>query len=180
MISWANVGHGSQNQTYPIGVAAELDADARMLRLLDPPLVPPPEARGLPNGGCVLCDHRFRAGAVTVRSTVTATTTATTSNAGTDSVGQVVAAVQRGRLRRARAPQVRGALAANVFMTARPMAPPSSAVVLTSPDASPASLGVAPDIASPISAGNMRRRRARPAGTAATGPSSNSHGSACG
>ena len=40
MISWANVGHGSQNQTYPIGVAAELDADARMLRLLDPPLVP--------------------------------------------------------------------------------------------------------------------------------------------
>jgi len=40
MIMWANLGHGGQNQTYPIGVAAELDADTRLLRLLDPPLVP--------------------------------------------------------------------------------------------------------------------------------------------
>jgi muramoyltetrapeptide carboxypeptidase len=40
MISGANVGHGGQNQTYPIGVAAELDADARTVRLLEPPLVP--------------------------------------------------------------------------------------------------------------------------------------------
>lgn len=39
MISWANVGHGTQNQTYPIGVAAELDAGAATLHLLDPPLV---------------------------------------------------------------------------------------------------------------------------------------------
>lgn len=39
MISWANVGHGWQNQTYPIGVAAELDASAATLQLLDPPLV---------------------------------------------------------------------------------------------------------------------------------------------
>lgn len=40
MISWANVGHGGQNQAFPIGVAAEFDADARTLRLLEPPLVP--------------------------------------------------------------------------------------------------------------------------------------------
>ena len=40
MIAWANVGHGGQFQTFPIGIAAELDADARTLRLLDPPLVP--------------------------------------------------------------------------------------------------------------------------------------------
>jgi muramoyltetrapeptide carboxypeptidase len=40
MISGANVGHGGQNQTYPIGVAAELDADSRTVRLLEPPLVP--------------------------------------------------------------------------------------------------------------------------------------------
>jgi muramoyltetrapeptide carboxypeptidase len=40
MIAWANIGHGGQFQTYPIGIAAELDANARTLRLLDPPLVP--------------------------------------------------------------------------------------------------------------------------------------------
>jgi muramoyltetrapeptide carboxypeptidase len=40
MISWADVGHGGHFQTYPIGIAAELDADARTLRLLDPPLLP--------------------------------------------------------------------------------------------------------------------------------------------
>jgi muramoyltetrapeptide carboxypeptidase len=40
MISWANVGHGGRFQTFPIGIAAELDADARTLRLLDPPLIP--------------------------------------------------------------------------------------------------------------------------------------------
>jgi muramoyltetrapeptide carboxypeptidase LdcA involved in peptidoglycan recycling len=39
MISGANLGHGGQNQTYPIGVAAELDADTRSVRLLEPPLV---------------------------------------------------------------------------------------------------------------------------------------------
>ena len=39
MLSWANVGHGGRAQTFPIGVAAELDADAGVLRLLDPPLV---------------------------------------------------------------------------------------------------------------------------------------------
>jgi muramoyltetrapeptide carboxypeptidase len=42
MISWADIGHGGHFQTYPLGVAAELDADARTLRLLDPPLVPRP------------------------------------------------------------------------------------------------------------------------------------------
>jgi muramoyltetrapeptide carboxypeptidase len=40
MISCANVGHGGRNQTYPIGVAAELDASAATLQLLDPPLTP--------------------------------------------------------------------------------------------------------------------------------------------
>ncbi len=40
MISWANVGHGENCQTYPIGIAAELDADAATLRLTDPPLLP--------------------------------------------------------------------------------------------------------------------------------------------
>ncbi|HWG02455.1 MAG TPA: LD-carboxypeptidase [Trebonia sp.] len=38
MIAWADVGHGGKFQTFPVGVAAELDADARVLRLLDPPL----------------------------------------------------------------------------------------------------------------------------------------------
>jgi len=40
LIAWANVGHGGYFQTFPIGVAAELDADAHTLRLLDPPLIP--------------------------------------------------------------------------------------------------------------------------------------------
>ncbi len=40
MISWANIGHGGRQQTFPIGVAAELDADARTLCLLEPPLLP--------------------------------------------------------------------------------------------------------------------------------------------
>jgi muramoyltetrapeptide carboxypeptidase len=40
MIARANVGHGGTFQTFPIGIAAELDADARTLRLLDPPLDP--------------------------------------------------------------------------------------------------------------------------------------------
>jgi muramoyltetrapeptide carboxypeptidase len=40
MIAWANVGHGGYFQAFPVGVAAELDADAVTLRLLDPPLRP--------------------------------------------------------------------------------------------------------------------------------------------
>jgi muramoyltetrapeptide carboxypeptidase len=40
LIAWANVGHGGYFQTYPIGIAAELNADGHTLRLLDPPLVP--------------------------------------------------------------------------------------------------------------------------------------------
>ncbi len=40
LIAWADVGHGGRQQAFPIGIAAELDADARTLRLLDPPLVP--------------------------------------------------------------------------------------------------------------------------------------------
>jgi muramoyltetrapeptide carboxypeptidase len=40
MIAWANIGHGGQFQTFPVGIAAELDADARTLRLLEPPLIP--------------------------------------------------------------------------------------------------------------------------------------------
>jgi len=38
MIAWANIGHGGKFQTFPVGVAAELDADARVLRLLEPAL----------------------------------------------------------------------------------------------------------------------------------------------
>ncbi len=40
MIAWANIGHGGHVQTFPIGVRARLDATARTLELLDPPLVP--------------------------------------------------------------------------------------------------------------------------------------------
>jgi muramoyltetrapeptide carboxypeptidase len=40
MIAWANVGHGGYFQTFPIGIAAELDADEHTLRLLEPPLAP--------------------------------------------------------------------------------------------------------------------------------------------
>lgn len=40
MIAWADVGHGGGFQTFPVGIAAELDADNAALRLLDPPLVP--------------------------------------------------------------------------------------------------------------------------------------------
>jgi muramoyltetrapeptide carboxypeptidase len=42
MIAWANVGHGGRSQTYPYGIAAELDAGAATLRLLEPPLLEPP------------------------------------------------------------------------------------------------------------------------------------------
>ena len=40
MIAWANVGHGGQFQAFPYGIAAELDAGAATLRLLEPPLEP--------------------------------------------------------------------------------------------------------------------------------------------
>lgn len=45
VIAWADIGHGEYFQTFPIGIAAELDAGARTLRLLDPPLIPagPPD-----------------------------------------------------------------------------------------------------------------------------------------
>jgi muramoyltetrapeptide carboxypeptidase len=46
MIAWANVGHGGYFQAFPIGIAAELDAGAATLRLLDPPLLPAGEAPG--------------------------------------------------------------------------------------------------------------------------------------
>ena len=40
VLARANVGHGCPLQAFPIGVAAELDADAGTLTLLDPPLRP--------------------------------------------------------------------------------------------------------------------------------------------
>jgi muramoyltetrapeptide carboxypeptidase len=40
MIAWAGIGHGGRFQTFPVGIAAELDATARTLTLDDPPLVP--------------------------------------------------------------------------------------------------------------------------------------------
>jgi muramoyltetrapeptide carboxypeptidase len=38
VVAGANVGHGGKFQTFPVGIAAELNADAGVLRLLDPPL----------------------------------------------------------------------------------------------------------------------------------------------
>ncbi len=38
MLAWANVGHGGPFQTFPLGIAAELDAGRATVRLLDPPL----------------------------------------------------------------------------------------------------------------------------------------------
>jgi muramoyltetrapeptide carboxypeptidase len=38
MLAWANVGHGGPFQTFPLGIAAELDASRATVRLLDPPL----------------------------------------------------------------------------------------------------------------------------------------------
>jgi muramoyltetrapeptide carboxypeptidase len=38
MISGANVGHGPGTQPFPLGISAELDAEAGLLRLADPPL----------------------------------------------------------------------------------------------------------------------------------------------
>ena len=40
VLARANVGHGCPFQAFPVGVAAELDADAGTLTLLDPPLLP--------------------------------------------------------------------------------------------------------------------------------------------
>jgi muramoyltetrapeptide carboxypeptidase len=40
VLARANVGHGCPLQAFPIGVAAQLDADAGTLTLLDPPLQP--------------------------------------------------------------------------------------------------------------------------------------------
>jgi muramoyltetrapeptide carboxypeptidase len=40
LIAGADIGHGSEFQTFPVGIAAELDADEHTLRLLDPPLIP--------------------------------------------------------------------------------------------------------------------------------------------
>jgi muramoyltetrapeptide carboxypeptidase len=38
MLAWADVGHGGPFQTFPLGIAAELDAGRASVRLLDPPL----------------------------------------------------------------------------------------------------------------------------------------------
>lgn len=38
VLAWANVGHGGAFQTFPVGIAAELDAGEATLRLLEPPL----------------------------------------------------------------------------------------------------------------------------------------------
>jgi muramoyltetrapeptide carboxypeptidase len=40
VLARANVGHGGYFQAFPIGIAAELNADRKTLRLLDPPLMP--------------------------------------------------------------------------------------------------------------------------------------------
>jgi muramoyltetrapeptide carboxypeptidase len=38
VIADANIGHGGHVQTWPIGIAARLDADARTVTFLEPPL----------------------------------------------------------------------------------------------------------------------------------------------
>ena len=43
LIVRADIGHGGRQQTDPIGTAAELDAEGRTLRFLEPPLVPTTE-----------------------------------------------------------------------------------------------------------------------------------------
>lgn len=43
LLTWANIGHGGHVQTYPVGVRTVLDADAKTLTCLDPPLQPGPE-----------------------------------------------------------------------------------------------------------------------------------------
>ena len=76
-----------------------------------------------------------------------------------DQVGEVVARVERlvGRASPS-ASRLSVRPVASVASTARPIAPPTWTVVLTRPDARPASLGVAPDIASVISAGKREAR----------------------
>jgi muramoyltetrapeptide carboxypeptidase len=44
LVARANIGHGGHQQVFPVGIAAELDADTRTLRLLDPPLRPAGDA----------------------------------------------------------------------------------------------------------------------------------------
>ena len=39
VLAWANIGHGGHVQTFPIGVRARLDADAKVLHLMESPLV---------------------------------------------------------------------------------------------------------------------------------------------
>ncbi len=55
MIARANVGHGGYFQAFPIGIAAELDADAGALRLLEPALRP---ASALPGSGPAARERR--------------------------------------------------------------------------------------------------------------------------
>ena len=38
VLTGANIGHGGHVQTWPIGVRARLDADARTVTFLEPPL----------------------------------------------------------------------------------------------------------------------------------------------
>lgn len=46
LIAWANIGHGGRQQAFPVGIAAELNANDRTLRLLDPPLIPHDRSSG--------------------------------------------------------------------------------------------------------------------------------------
>lgn len=70
-----------------------------------------------------------------------------------DQVCEVVAAVERARRRRAAGLQMVVRSVASAVSTARPTAPPRCIELLTSPEASPASAGAVPDIASIASDG---------------------------
>jgi muramoyltetrapeptide carboxypeptidase len=60
MIAWANVGHGGRFQSYPYGIAAELDAGAATVSLLEPPLVPPGPAARAPRESAAATAARRR------------------------------------------------------------------------------------------------------------------------
>ncbi len=60
VIARANVGHGCPFQAFPIGVAAELDADAGTLTLLDPPLRPRSAAEAPATGAAITASSQHQ------------------------------------------------------------------------------------------------------------------------
>ena len=115
----------------------------------------PPRGRGArrARGSCSGCRAAARCG----RRRASATPIAATTSPARDEEREVVAVGQRRGARGAVGDAARRS-ASRPAWPARPgpSAPPTCAVVLTSPEARPASSGVAPDIASVMSEGNAR------------------------